>query len=117
MAINSRAKGASGERELAKKLKTLLVENGIENLDPERSQQFCGASGDADVRGLPGVHVECKRVEKLNLDVAFQQAEDDHKVGTIPVVVHRKNRKEWKCTLTLHDFMRLYSIAYKEGYF
>lgn len=60
MVINSRQKGARGERELSSKLK----ENGF---DTRRGQQYCGSNGDADVVGLPGIHIECKRVEKLNL--------------------------------------------------
>ena len=56
---NSRQKGARGERELA----AVLREHGFEC---RRGQQFCGANGDADVVGLPGIHIECKRVESLN---------------------------------------------------
>ena len=58
---NSRRKGADGERELAKKLK----EYGY---DTRRGQQYSGANGDADVVGLPGIHIECKRVERLNIN-------------------------------------------------
>ena len=56
--MNSRRKGAEGERELAR----VLQEYGF---DSRRGQQYCGANGDADVVGLQGVHIECKRVEKL----------------------------------------------------
>ena len=42
--------------------------------DCRRGQQFCGASGDADVTGLPGIHIECKRVERLNLQEAMEQS-------------------------------------------
>ena len=52
---NSRRKGASGERELAKKLR----EYGYE---ARRGQQYCGSNGDADVVGIPGIHIECKRL-------------------------------------------------------
>lgn len=58
---NSRRKGASGERELAKKLR----EYGYE---ARRGQQYCGSNGDADVVGIPGIHIECKRVEALNIE-------------------------------------------------
>lgn len=115
MPINSRAKGAAGERELARFIEEELKSHGITHLHPERSQQFCGNSGDADVRGLPGVHVECKRVEKLNLDAAFKQADSDRRPGDMPIVMHRKNRGTWMATLELHDFLRLYAAAYKEG--
>ncbi len=100
--INSKNKGASGERELA----NLLKDYGFE--DARRGQQYCGANGDADVVGLEGVHIECKRVEKLNLDKAYEQAMNDAKEEEIPVVIHRKNRQEWKVTLSLDDFITLY---------
>lgn len=61
--------------------------------------------------GLPGIHIECKRVEKLNLDAAMEQAIRDARAGEIPAVFHRKNRKEWKVTLRLDDFMELYAAT------
>lgn len=102
--MNSRRKGAAGERELA----NVLKEYGYE---ARRGQQFSGANGDADVVGLPGVHIECKRVEKLNLDSAMEQAIRDARENEIPAVFHRKNRTEWKVTLSLEDFMKLYKEA------
>ena len=98
---NSRRKGAEGERELAGKLR----EYGY---DSRRGQQYCGANGDADVVGLPGVHIECKRVEKINLYDAMAQSVHDAKEGEVPAVFHRKNRCEWLVTLRFDDFMRMY---------
>ena len=40
-------------------------------------QQYCGSHGDADVIGLPGIHVEVKRVERLDLLGAMSQAIGD----------------------------------------
>lgn len=99
--INSRAKGANGERELANYLKG-------KGYDARRGQQYCGAGGDPDVLGLPGIHIECKRVEHLNLDAAMEQSERDARDGEIPVVIHRKNRKPWKITMRLCDFLEIY---------
>lgn len=98
---NSRRKGAQGERELARSLK----EYGY---DCRRGQQYSGANGDADVVGLPGIHIECKRVEKLNLYDAVAQSVQDARQGETPAVFHRKNNCEWLVTLRLDDFMRLY---------
>ena len=98
--MNSRETGKRGERELASKLR----EYGY---DARRGQQYCGANGDADVLGLPGIHIECKRVERLNLDDAMSQAKADSK-GYIPAVFHRKNNGEWRVTLPLSDFMTIY---------
>ena len=99
--MNSRQKGARGERELAEKLR----EYGYET---RRGQQYSGANGDADVVGIPGIHIECKRVERLNIDEALSQAERDARDGEMPVVMHRRNRTEWKVTMLLDDFMRIW---------
>jgi Holliday junction resolvase len=107
--INSRAKGARGERELA----TLLKDKyGYETA--RRGQQFCGANGDADVVGVKGLHIECKRVEKLNLDKAMEQAMNDARSGEIPAVFHRKDKDYWKVTVTLEDFMELWQVYERE---
>lgn len=99
--INSRQKGARGERELARR----LSEYGY---DMRRGQQFCGANGDADVVGIEGLHIECKRVERLNIYDAIDQAKRDARDGEMPVVMHRKNNCEWLATLRLEDFMDLW---------
>ncbi len=99
--MNSRQKGAVGERELANALKAY-------GYDTRRGQQFCGANGDADVVGIEGLHIECKRVEKLNIDNAYKQAAEDARDGETPVVMHRKNGQKWKVTLSLEDFMKLW---------
>lgn len=118
MSINSRRKGAEAERQLASILRAY-------GYDTRRGQQFSAANGDADVVGLPGVHIECKKVEHLNIDKALQQSirdtfADEIRQGTdlIPVVIHRSNddhkkdstKGTWKVTLTLKDFMQLYMI-------
>ena len=99
--MNSRQKGAAGERELAKKLR----EYGY---DCRRGQQYCGTNGDADVIGLPGIHIECKRVEKLNIDDAMLQAIRDRRDGEYPAVFHRKNNHEWLVTMRLDNWIEIY---------
>lgn len=100
--MNSKRKGAEGERELARKLK----EYGYRT---RRGQQYCGANGDADVVGLPYIHIECKRVEALNVSKAMLQAKADARENEIPAVFHRKNNEKWLVTLELDDFMKIYS--------
>lgn len=98
--MNSRAKGARAERELAKK----LTEYGFEC---RRGQQFSGIEGE-DVVGLPFIHIECKNVQKLNLRDAMAQSERDAKEDQYPVVMHKKDRKPWLVTCNLDDFMTFY---------
>lgn len=107
MTTNGRQKGKRGELELSHKLQ----EFGFET---RRGQQYCGSNGDADVVGLPGIHIECKRVEKLNLEAAMEQAESDANDDETPVVVHRKNRTPWLVTMLLEDFIRLYKGGEKK---
>lgn len=99
--LNSRQKGKRGELELSK----ILREYGF---DARRGQQYCGANGDADVVGVPGIHIECKRVEKLNIEKAVIQAWGDSKTGELAVVMHRKNQGEWLATMTLDQWVELY---------
>lgn len=101
MPINSREKGAKGERELSKALRQY-------GYGSRRGQQFCGANGDADVVGLPHIHIECKRVEKLNIYNAMAQAKSDARENEIPAVFHRRNREKWLVTMELDDFMKIY---------
>lgn len=99
--MNSKQKGARGERELAKVLRAYGFET-------RRGQQYCGANGDADVIGLPNIHIECKRVERLNLYDAMAQSKSDAKQDEIPVVMHRKDKYDWLVTMSLDDFMKIY---------
>ena len=100
--MNSRNKGKRGELELANLLKSYGYE-------PRRGVQYSGINGDADVVGLPGIHIECKRVEKLNIETAMEQSNRDARFGEMPTVMHRKDRKQWLVTMPLVDWMELYS--------
>ena len=105
---NGRTKGKRAELELARVLRDY-------GFDARRGQQYCGANGDADVVGLPGVHIECKRVERLNLEDAVAQAQRDARTGEMPAVMHRRNRGQWLVTMTLEDWMELYKEAQNEN--
>lgn len=104
--VNSRQKGARGEREFS----TYLKEHGI---SAHRTQQFCGNGGDsADVvTDIDRVHFEVKRVESLRIYDAVLQAQADKKDGKIPVVAHKKNRGEWLAILPMHDLLRVLKAA------
>ena len=101
---NSRQKGARGEREFA----ALLTEQGY---PARRGQQFAGGPDSPDVvcPDLDGLHFEVKRTERLSIYKAMQQAKDDKRDGTIPVVAHKKNRENWLIVLEADDFFKLIS--------
>lgn len=105
--MNSRTKGKRGELEAAHVLKK-------HGYDTRRGQQFAGINGDADVVGLPYIHLEVKRVEKLNIDDALQQSIRDAREAEIPVVMHRKNRTDWKITMLFDDWINLYKAWEKD---
>lgn len=99
---NSKRKGKNGELEFSR----LCREYGY---DTHRTAQYCGNTGEAaDVKGLPGIHIEVKRVEHLNLEEAMSQAKRDAKEMEIPIVAHRKNHCEWKVTMRAEDWFKLY---------
>jgi len=99
--MNSKRKGKRGELELAKKLQ----EYGF---NTRRGQQYSGLGGD-DVVGLEGIHIECKRVERLNVYDAVKQACKDAEADEIPAVFWRKNKEEWLVVMRLEDWVQIYS--------
>ena len=99
--MNSRNKGKRGELELANLLKSYGYET-------RRGVQYSGINGDADVVGLPGIHIECKYTERLNLQDAYDQSKHDAREGEIPTVMHRRNHCERLVTLKLDDWIEMY---------
>lgn len=109
MAVNSKAKGARFERQLASKFR----EHGYE---ARRTAQYCGNTGDAsDVVGLPGIHIEAKHQERMQLyDWMAQAKRDSAESGNLPVVFHKKNNCEILVTMELDSFMQIYK-EYEAG--
>lgn len=70
-------------------------------------QTFIGGKENPDI-SLPGLHLEVKRVEALRLAEALNQAEADAAPGTLPVVMHRRNRGQWVALMALNSFLTLY---------
>ena len=66
-----------------------------------------------DVVGLPGIHIEVKRVERLNVVEAMEQSvRDSERMGDgVPALFHRRNRKPWLVTMRLEDWLVLYSTS------
>ena len=107
---SSKRKGKIGELEVVNLLKSA-------GYNAHRSVQYCGATGDAPdvvVEGLP-LHIEVKRVERLNLKQAYQQAVHDSKKNgnNVPVVFHRLSHQPWMVTLSAEDFLELVKKLYK----
>ena len=103
MSRSQQRKGADGERELVSVLKKY-------GFDTERggSQTFGTVP---DITGLPGIHIEVKRVERLNISEAMRQSVRDSErfKDGMPAVFHRRNREDWLVTMRLGDWIEVYS--------
>lgn len=112
MAVNSKQKGARFERQLA----GLFRDYGY--TEARRTAQYCGNTGDAsDVVGLPGIHVEAKHQERMQLYDWMDQAKRDAKAGGVemlPAVFSKKNNHSILVTMELDDWMKIYR-EYQSG--
>jgi Holliday junction resolvase len=97
----SRDKGARGERMLRDELR----DHGFE--DVTRGFVWNHTS---DLIGLPGIHIEAKFVEKLNIRQALAQAEEESekRQDGMPTVFSKTSRKPWIVTMNLDDWVKLY---------
>lgn len=102
MGARESRKGKVGERELS----SWFRDRGYH---ARRGQQYEGSSDSPDVVvvELPWMHIECKRVEKLNLGKAMDKAVAEAEPHQTPIVFHRKNGKPWLVTLPADDFLEL----------
>ena len=98
----SQRKGRAAELELAH----ILQARG-HKIDPGRSQNFGEIP---DVSGLPGIHIEVKRRERLNVSEAMKQAirDADRFHDGAPAIFHRRSREPWLVTMRLEDWLYLY---------
>ena len=103
--MNSRTKGKVGEREASEVLRQLGFTSA------RRGVQYQGSPDSPDVVGIPGVHVEVKRVERLNIDVAMAQARADAGPSQVPIVMHRRNRGVWMVTVDIANLKQLAAIV------
>lgn len=100
----SSARGKRAELDLVHK----LHEFGF--TEARRTAQYCGKAGTSDVVGVPGVHCECKAVQRLNIWEALLQSKRDSEAdgnGEIPAVFFKRNRSGWYVALPLTDFVDL----------
>lgn len=99
--VNSRSKGQRGEREHAQWLRENL---GVEAY---RGRQYHGRPEAPDVVGIPGTHPEVKRVERLNVQKALEQATEDSGEDQVPYVAFRRNDEPWKIACWADDWVDL----------
>jgi hypothetical protein len=98
---SSQRKGKQGEIELADRLTSLF---GVEC--KRMASAYLPGIVAPDVYGLPGIHVESKRRERVPLYAAIRQARHDA-CGRVAIVAHRGNGRPWLVTVTLEDLPTL----------
>lgn len=101
MTINSRQKGARGEREWAQ----YLTEQGFK---AHRGVQYQGSPDSPDVvcSQLDAYHFEVKRREAGNPYVWLKQAVNESG-GKVPVVAHRRNGEAWMVIMRAEDLLKI----------
>lgn len=107
--VNSKQKGKRAELALSHKLNAL-------GFNTRRTAQYNGKEQGslADLVGIPGVHIECKHNERLNIHEAMEQAVRDSNEGDTPMVFHKKNNKPWLVTMRLEDWALREKVYIKE---
>ena len=103
---SSQAKGRRGEIELAR----VLQDYGL----PVKAGDPANRGRTPDIVGLPFIHTEVKRVERLNVSEAMAQARRDSvkfRDGW-PTLFHRRNREEWLVTMDLENWIEIYKKAF-----
>ena len=107
MGMTSRTKGKRGEIDL------MHILRDVYGYGVRRGYVF---QHESDLVGLNGIHVECKRNERLNIHDAMEQAKAESlkRKDGIPTVFHRRNRTEWLVTMQLETWIDLYG-AWNDG--
>ena len=107
----AKAKGAGGELEAARLLTLWAVEVGV-SLDPTRNLEQSRAGG-FDLNGVPGLGVEVKRQESLDLTSWWRQTLRQAEAGgVVPLLMYRQNRKAWR--FKVRQYVAIYG-AHKAG--
>lgn len=97
----ARTRGQTGERQFAKWLR-------VHGWFPKacRGRQYQGRDDAPDIAGTPGIHFECKFVERLSPYAALRQAAEDAG-DSVPVVATRKSHGDWHLFLKAEDLPKV----------
>jgi len=109
--INSRAKGAAGEREFIKVMGEWLGEEMVAPLKRNLEQTRAGGH---DIVGLDGWAIEVKRYKALKeADIRnfWGQAVDQAcRIQAKPVLAYREDMRSWRVRLAMHDVLPSFDI-------
>lgn len=114
MAINIRAKGANGEREVANTLNNIIVRVMTAQGWPEEEIQKAAkcvqrnqnqsAVGGNDLTNVFGLSIEVKRQETLSINTWWRQCiASALRNKEIPVLIYRQNHQAWNVVMYLQN--------------
>lgn len=104
MAINSRSKGARGEREVRDFLQKVVDEVAAEKkmlFAPEVKRNLMQSmEGGHDLVGIPGIAVEVKFCENPQVDKWWEQTlKQARRTDAEPILIYRKTRAPWQVVM------------------
>jgi hypothetical protein len=103
--VNSRAKGARGER--------LFIATHLAPYWPEAKRNLDQFGDDKrDVVKVAGIHWQIKFQERLNIWMALEQARTEAAPTELPIVAFKRSRTGWFCALDADKLIGL--IAWRE---
>lgn len=99
---SAQTKGRRAEIELAR----YLQEAGFADARPGDPLNY---GKQPDVVGVDGLHIECKRHERLEISKWYEQAAADAErmQDGKPAVIYRQNRRQWMIVLSLADYISM----------
>lgn len=106
--VNIRNKGKNGEREIVdlfvERMRKVEKELGITwHVVPSQNVKRCSSmqadGGGSDIVGIPGIAVEVKRNETLNVDAWWKQCCAQAHSGMMPILFYRKSRMTWRVVM------------------
>lgn len=105
--MDSRRKGAAGEREAADAFETAT------GIPCHRSAQRVGIHGDADINCAAPIHLECKRVARVAALDFLRQAERDAQPGRVPVAIVREDKDtDWAIIIRVRDVAKFVDVVH-----
>lgn len=102
MTINSKNKGATGERELIRLLQAQVDAAGLVGIKLERNLEQTRYGG-VDIVGLSWLSGEVKRCEVLQLDQWWGKLIGLTGANQVPAIFYRRNKEPWsvRCRMRL----------------
>jgi Holliday junction resolvase len=98
VSARSHRKGRRGEQEIATAYR-------LAGFPAARVPNSGGLATKGDVTGVPAVHVEVKRTERLRIYEALDQAEAEAPAGHTPALHFRRSGSGWYVAVPLDDWI------------